>query len=79
MNWKTISGQMANEQEYIRDQRGMRYGASPGIAILTDPLALRWQRLETMRKRIATHLQTMEIKHGLHLFNKYFIKTYIRK
>jgi hypothetical protein len=53
--WHRICKAIDERQWAIKKARGMQYGASPGIAVLTDPLALEWQWLENLKMRVGLH------------------------
>ena len=53
--WQAIYQAIEQKRWQVEQKRGMKYGASNGIAVMSDPLAREWQRLEDINKRVGCH------------------------
>lgn len=53
--WNRIYEEIDAAQWRTRFARGMEFGSSHGIAVTSDPLALYYQRLERVKKKVGQH------------------------
>ena len=67
MNWNYVYNQIEDKKWELKSQRGLNKGSSSdGIAVMSDKLALEYQRLVKIQKHVGCHwFAQRDKRHGM--------------